>query len=254
MRVRAAIPAIFSTTLTGAGQGLFLAIHAAEVGARGAQTFFVAGSATAVALAALGLFAAFFGGHRLQTAWRVRETIAVLLFMALAVTYGAAHHDGWEHMRAIGAAASAAALVLFFCTAMAHARMNFLADLFLMGCASGFMLAVPLAACFAPHLVKLLAMAAIGLTIAALLVRLASLQRSDGHSPAVTLHGSRMRFAFIVLAFLAPIALVHAGTRTGLVGLLAAAFVVQYVGLAMERWHYLAEADRSQNLHDQNMS
>ena len=306
--MRPAFSVIFLTTLIGAGQGLFLALYAAELASRASKAFFVAGSVAAVGLAALGLAASFFHLGRPEKAWRSaamwrtswlsREVIALPLFMALAAAYGAAHLYGWGHTRAIGLAAALAALALFLCTAMIYACIKFLqewasgftiANFFLMGCASGFMLAVPLAARFAPHLVKLYAAAAIGLTIVALLVRLLSLQRNDRIRPRSTLqsatglhdpkvrqvsqgftgnsfntleffHGKtpegvrRIRLAFIVLAFLVPIALVHAGVRGGVFELLAAAFVVQYVGLAMERWYFLAQANHPQNLYYQNMS
>ena len=267
--MRRVLSAILPTTLIGAGQGLFLAIHAAELWTRAAKTFFVAGSAVASVLAATGLLVSLFHRGRPENAWRPREMAALLLFMALAAAYGAAHHYGWGRTRAIGGAASAAALALFFCTAMIYASIDAvqewasrftIANFFLMGCSSGFMLAVPLAARLAPHLVKLFAMAAIGLTIVALLVRLGSLQRNDGLRRSSALEsrthedGRTIRFAFIVLAFLAPIALVHAGTRTGIVELQAVAFVVQYVGLAMERWYFLAQANHPRNPYYQNMS
>jgi DMSO reductase anchor subunit len=306
--MRPAISVIFLTTLIGAGQGLFLAVYAAELGARASKAFFVVGSALAVALAALGLVASFFHLGRPEKAWRSaamwrtswlsREVIALPLFMALAAAYGAGHHFGWARTAWIGAAAALACITLFYCTSMIYACIKFLqewaspftiANFFLMGCASGFMLAVPVAAMYAPHLVRFYAPAAIGLTIVAMLVRLASLQRNDRIQPKSTLqtaigvdhphvrqvsqgftaqafntieffHGRsaatmrRMRFGFIVLGFLAPILLLHLGVRAGIFGFLAAAFLVQYVGLAMERWFFLAQANHPQNLYYQNMS
>ncbi|WP_372528773.1 DmsC/YnfH family molybdoenzyme membrane anchor subunit, partial [Piscinibacter sp.] len=71
-----AFSVIFLTTLIGAGQGLFLALYAAELGAFGAtsatdlRAFMLAGSALALGLSGLGLFASFFHlGHPLR-AWR----------------------------------------------------------------------------------------------------------------------------------------------------------------------------------------
>jgi len=84
--------------------------------------------------------------------------------MAAVAAYGAAHHFGWRSTLAIGSLALAACLALFYCTAMIYACIKFLqewaspftvANFFLMGCASGFTLAVPLAAAFAIQYVGL---------------------------------------------------------------------------------------------------
>ena len=306
--MRPAFSVIFLTTLIGAGQGLFLAVYAAELGARASPAFFVAGSLVAVALAGLGLLASFFHLGRPERAWRSaamwrtswlsREVIVLPVFMVAVAAYGATHHLRREETLLVGGVAAAAAILLFLCTAMIYACIKFLqewasgftvANFFLMGCASGFTLAVVLAALYAPHLARLYAMAAIALTIAALLVRLMSLQRNDRIRPKSTLqsaigvhhpkvrqisqgftgrsfntieffHGKtpagirRIRLAFIVLAFLAPILLVHLGTRMTSITLLAAAFLVQYAGLAMERWFFFAQANHPQNLYYKNMA
>jgi DMSO reductase anchor subunit len=306
--MRPAFSVVFLTTLIGAGQGLFVAVYAAEAFTRAKPAFFVAGSAAALVLAGLGLIASFFHLGRPERAWRSaamwrtswlsREVIALPVFMALVAAYGAAHYLRREEALAIGAAGVAAAFALFFCTAMIYACVKFLqewasgftiANFVLMGCASGFTLAVALAAFEAPHLVRLYAPAAIALTIAALLVRLLSLQRNDNLRPVSTLqsatglqgphvrqisqgftagafntieffHGRsaaamrRLRFGFIVLAFLAPILLVHLGARTASIALLVAAVLVQYAGLAMERWFFLAQANHPQNLYYQNIA
>jgi DMSO reductase anchor subunit len=62
------------------------------------------------------------------------------------------------------------------------------------------------------------------------------------------------QWAFLALAFLAPAALMGAGLAGGGSLLLAAAFVVQYLGLMFERWHFFAQARHPQNLYYQAVS
>jgi len=59
--------------------------------------------------------------------------------------------------------------------------------------------------------------------------------------------------AFIVLAFIVPIALLaaaHAGAEL----VLPLAFVIQFLGLLAERWYFFAEANHPQNLYYQAIS
>jgi sulfite dehydrogenase (quinone) subunit SoeC len=310
--MRPAFSVVFLTTLIGAGQGLFLALFAADVGGRAgafeppASRFFVVGSALSLALGGLGLLASFFHLGRPERAWRSaamwrtswlsREVIALPLFLAAVAVYGAGHHLGWGGTFAFGLAALAACLALFFCTAMIYACIRLLqewasgftiANFFLMGSASGFMLAVPLAAACAPALTRPYAVAAVVLTLAALATRLASLARNDRIRHKSTLqsaigvrhpqvrqisqgftgdsfntleffHGvssagmRRARAAFIALAFAAPVAIVLLGMAAASVALLAAAFAVQYAGLVVERWYFLAQSQHPQNLYYQS--
>lgn len=69
-----------------------------------------------------------------------------------------------------------------------------------------------------------------------------------GKSPAFV---STIRAAFLVLVFPAPIALLGLGFGQGLVGVLIAAFLIQYVGLLAERWFFFAQANHPQNLYYQ---
>ncbi len=70
-------------------------------------------------------------------------------------------------------------------------------------------------------------------------------------------HGSPERrvaqtqWAFVVLAFLAPAGLLAAGLAGGGAVMLAVAFLVQYLGLMVERWHFFAQARHPQNLYYQ---
>ena len=207
--MRPAFSVIFLTTLIGAGQGLFLALYAAELGTRASKAFFVAGSAASVTLAALGLLASFFHLGRPEKAWRSaamwrtswlsREVIALPLFMALAAAYGAAHHFGWAHTRWIGAAAAVACVALFYCTSMVYACIRFLqewasgftiANFFLIGCASGFTLATAFAFFAAPDLWRIFAVAAGVLTLLAFASRAASLHRNARIRPKSTLQSA----------------------------------------------------------------
>ena len=62
-----------------------------------------------------------------------------------------------------------------------------------------------------------------------------------------------VKWAFLVLVFLLPLMLLSIGLGTHLVGLLVAAFLVQYVGLLMERWFFFAQANHPQNLYYQTV-
>ena len=193
--MRPAWSVVFLTTLIGAAQGLFLAVYAGA-GLADAR-FAVAGSAVAIALAALGLVASFFHLGRPERAWRSaamwrtswlsREVIALPAFMALTAAYGAARWHGSDAATVIGALACLCAAALFVCTAMIYACIRFLqewaspftlANFVLMGCASGLTLAVPLASVLAPDLAAPYAIAAIAFTLTALAVRAASLARN----------------------------------------------------------------------------
>ena len=193
------------------------------------------GSGASVTLAALGLAAAFVTRGRDKACTR----LAALLIALLAV-YGGTHYYVREGTSWIGAIGAVACLALFACTAKTYAASRFtIANFFLIGTAHGFTLAVCLAAMYAPHLVRGYALASMALTAVALAVRLASLQRSSGEAP----ESPGLRFGFIVLGFIAPIVLVHLGVRAGMFGFLAAAALVQSVGVAMERGFFLAQAN-----------
>jgi DMSO reductase anchor subunit len=163
-----------------------------------------------------------------------------------------------------------------------------IANFFLMGSASGFMLAVPLAAIFAPARAGAYAAAAVVLTLAAFATRLASLARNERIRPKSTLqsaigidhprvrqvtqgftgdsfntleffHGvtrdrmKAIRLAFLVLAFVAPVVVLLAARQWTTAGAwLAAAFAIQYAGLVLERWYFLAQSSHPQNLYYQN--
>jgi DMSO reductase anchor subunit len=159
----------------------------------------------------------------------------------------------------------------------------------LMGSASGLTLAAALAAALAPQRADPFAAWAIAATALAAAGRIASLVRNARLKPRSTLqtaigvkhptvvqrsmgfmggsfntreffHGagrSWLRAAkpgFIVLAFVLPLMLLVAARaqRAGDVpAVLAATFVLQYLGLLAERWYFFAEARHPQNLYYQ---
>ncbi|TKC83092.1 DMSO reductase [Trinickia terrae] len=157
----------------------------------------------------------------------------------------------------------------------------------LLGCASGCTLAAACSAWLAPALAGALATCACALTLAGCASRVASLVRNARLRPKSTLqsatgikgpnvvqksrgftaqsfntreffHGQTPRtvqavkWAFLGGAFAAPFALTALGAASAMtspIGLLGAAFVIQYAGLVAERWFFFAEARHPQNLY-----
>jgi len=156
----------------------------------------------------------------------------------------------------------------------------------LMGGASGFVLAAFYAASAAPDQADFFAGWAIIITLLAFAGRWASLVRNARIKPKSTMqtaigikhphivqrsmgamggtfntreffHGKSAAFmrtikpAFLILAFVLPLALLALGMLTP--GLLGLAFVLQYVGLLAERWFFFAQANHPQNLYYQTI-
>jgi len=161
----------------------------------------------------------------------------------------------------------------------------------LLGGASGFSLAAGLAALIEPQRVAFLAGWAIVLTALGAIGRVAALLRNARLKPRSTIqsaigikhpkvtqrsmgfmggsfntreffHGAAppwlraVKPTFIALAFVLPlVGLAVARARPGDgAALLGAVFVVQYVGLLAERWHFFAQANHPQNLYYQAVS
>lgn len=234
---------ILLTTLMGAGQGLFLAMAwVAFLGAAPA-VFFVAGSALAIALLGAGIAAA---GRRVP--WRSRGGIALAAFTATLAALGAAHAAGLERPLLLALAGTGVALcvALFALTAPLCARLGFLArwhpvlaplHFALLGTASGFTLAVPLAVLAHPRFAGPLALAAFVLAAAAWVLRGASLIIEARRLPGSgTLRAARWVAA--VLLFPAPGFLL--GWGGGTLAAYAAAFGLQFAGLLAERWSWFA--------------
>ena len=310
--MRPALSVILLTTLIGAGQGLFLALFAAEIAALAHVTampgtnFFVAGSVLALLLAGAGLVASFYHlGHperawrsaaRWRTSWLSREVIALPLFMAGVFLYGAAHFAGIGRTATIGSVTSVLCLALFICTGMVYASLRLLREwaspltpinYLLLGCASGTLLAATFAAISGSSLAAPFATAALLLTLAGAMTRAAALSRNQNLRPKSTLqtaigvphpkiaqlaqgsmggsfntreffHGATpqkmrtIKWSFLLLAFVVPVLLLALGRDSAIV--LAAAFVIQYLGLLAERWYFLADANHPQNLYYQAIS
>lgn len=199
-----AFSVIFFTTLIGAGQGLFMALVAAEVFLQFRPlptvpaSFFAFGSLLSLLLLGLGLVASLFHlGHpergwraasMWRTSWLSREIIVLPLTMSLVVGYGLVHYlTGGSASLTLGIIGVLAVVALFVCTGMIYACIRFLQEwaspltvlnYTLLGCASGFTLAAGYAAWSAPSLVKLLVTCAMGFTLTGFITRSASLFRN----------------------------------------------------------------------------
>jgi DMSO reductase anchor subunit len=208
-----AFSVIFLTTLIGVGQGLFLALSAAQVlaaigilPAPDGRGFYAAGSALSLLFLGGGLIASFFHlGHperawraaaMWRTSWLSRECIVLPAFMATVFLYGGAHYFGWQASAVIGGVGVLLCIALFVCTGMIYACIKFLQEwaspltlvnYVLLGSASGFTLATCFALFAAPELVKPYGATAIVLTLAALASRSASLYRNARIKPVSTL-------------------------------------------------------------------
>jgi DMSO reductase anchor subunit len=159
----------------------------------------------------------------------------------------------------------------------------------LLGCASGFTLSAAYAALMEPSAARPLAVWAMIFTLAGLITRCASLARNARLKPKSNLqsaigiahprivqkaqgfmggsfntreffHGRAatalrmVKWAFLMLAFVIPLALLATGMTSASAGLLTAAFVAQYLGLIAERWFFFAQANHPQNLYFQTIS
>ncbi|MDY6978603.1 MAG: DmsC/YnfH family molybdoenzyme membrane anchor subunit [Pseudomonadota bacterium] len=158
----------------------------------------------------------------------------------------------------------------------------------LLGAASGFTLATALAAWMDSGLTGFYGAWAVILTVVGLITRAASLYRNARikykstvqsaigmrHNAVVQksmgmmggsyntreyFHGASaawfksIKYIFLVLVFPVPLILLWAGLTAASVQVLAAAFVVQYVGLLFERWFFFAQANHPQNLYYQTI-
>lgn len=207
-----AFSVIFLTTLIGVGQGLFIALYAAEVGAKldwlPAQEgrFYAIGSLIALVFLGGGLIASFFHLGRPERAWRTaakwktswlsREVIVLPGFIAVMFAYGALHYLGHAGTIAVGAIGVLVCFALFICTAMIYACIKFLqewatpltiANFMLLGAASGYTFAAAYALWQAPALTGIYAEWAIAFTLMALCTRLATLARNARIRPKSSL-------------------------------------------------------------------
>ncbi len=215
--MRPAFSVVFLTTLTGASQGLFLALLLVQLLAgygtlaMPAPAFFATGAALSVVFAVLGLIASFFHlGHperawravaMWRTSWLSRECICLPAFTAAVFFYGVAHWFGAASSvtLAIGAVGVVLCFALFVSTGMIYTCLKFLQEwatpltttnFIVLGCASGFTLATACATWIAPDLVQFFAVAAIVLTVLGGFTRGASLLRNARLQPKSTLQSA----------------------------------------------------------------
>jgi len=185
-----AFSVVFLTTLSGAAQGLLIALVGVEAAAHlgflaaPPAALYITGAALSVALGGLGLIASFFHlGHperawravaMWRTSWLSRECLCLPAFLTRAFFYGIAHWFGSLWSLVFGALGVLASAALFICSAMIYACLRFLQEwatpltlvnFVLLGCASGFTLANAMSAWFAPALTAGLATCACVLTL-----------------------------------------------------------------------------------------
>ncbi len=229
-----------------------------------------------------------------RTSWLSREVIVLPLFVALTLAYAAAHAWQLPVSFVVGAITAVTALALFVCTGMIYACIRFLREwatpltplnFTLLGLASGFTLAAALSAALAPASPAYFVAGALLFTLVGLLGRWAAWQRTRLLVPKSTLQsaigikhprieqrsqgfmggsfntreffhgrGSRLllqlRWVCVLAGFVLPLLLL--ATQATLA--LAAAVVVQLLGLLAERWLFFAEAQHPQNLYYQRMA
>jgi DMSO reductase anchor subunit len=158
----------------------------------------------------------------------------------------------------------------------------------LMGCASGFTLATAFSAVTGDGWFAYFAGMSISLTLVALISRIASLSRNRNlrspsslqsaigiHHPTIrqiaqgAMGGSfntrafihdygasvvrLARRSFLVLGFVAPVILLQISGETAWI-LCVSAFLLQYLGLLLERWYFFIEAEHPQNIYYQMIS
>ena len=300
---------ILLTTLIGAGQGLFLAAFAVDLmRPEQARNFAIAASAVSLALLVAGLVASFFHLGRPERAWRAasqwrtswlsREVIVLPAFMGVVFFYGIFQFVRMERIWLLttGLVGVLLCVALFVCTGMIYACLKFLQEwsspltllnFLLLGTASGFTLAVPIAVLTFPNFAGVLALAAFAIGAAAWLARGISLIRNARLRPKSTMasaigvphtrivqkaqgfmggsfntreffHGRpdivvrATRWTFLVLVFPVPAWLL--GWGGGSLAVYVAAFALQFAGLLAERWYFFAEARHPQNLYYQAMA
>jgi DMSO reductase anchor subunit len=217
-----AFSVIFLTTLIGAGQGLFLALFTGQIFSQfklmpeqQIPTFYIIGSAIALALLCLGLFASIFHLGRPERAWRTatkwrtswlsREVIALPAAMATIFAYGLTHYFGLteslftmpggtdiDATLIAGLIATVATYALFVCTGMIYGCIKFLQEwhtpltvinFIMLGTASGFTIATALSAYMGTELTNFYAGWAIFFTVLAMIFRIATMRRNKMIKP-----------------------------------------------------------------------
>lgn len=212
---------IFFTTLSGMGQGLFLAVYLAffQSSNKISPEFFIAANLLTLALLTIGLIAsvahlghperAWRSAARWRTSWLSREVIALpvlmfLVFLCLLISYFPGLNPTITQfpfltinpLFLLSTFTLPFVFVLFICTGMIYACIRFLQEwatpltninFILLGCCSGFTLAATVALILAPTMVQLFSIIAIVLTICAAISRGISLVRNKRLRPKSTI-------------------------------------------------------------------
>jgi DMSO reductase anchor subunit len=212
-----AFSVIFLTTLSGVGQGLFLALYTGQlysvvevVPVEDSHTHYGIGALIALLFLSAALFSSFFHlGHpergwraiaRWRTSWLSREVIVLPAFMGAVALYGLVHYFDLNPVLftfretfqvdlslVIGGLTTVLAFTLFLCTGMIYACIKFLQEwatsltvvnYTLLGSASGFTLATAFAAYQGSQLTDFYGGWAILLTLFGLVTRVSSLIRN----------------------------------------------------------------------------
>ena len=296
---------IFFTVLAGLGQGLFLFLVRAASAGMDARALALGGAASALLLC-VGLACSFLHlGHPLRawralamwrTSWLSREVIVLPATIAVVAAWSLAQWQGWACAGALGIAGVVLCFALWYCTGMIYACIRFLREwahpltivnFVLLGWMSG-------ATAFAAYWHALYGaagianwvIAALVLTIAGLITRLASLARNRSLKPVSTpqsaigvkaaklrqmsqgatggsfntrefFHGKSQAFVrnvrtiTLVLAFVVPLVLLVWAMLAPALVLLALAAGSQVIGLIAERWLFFAQANHPQNIYYQ---
>jgi len=308
-----ALSVVAFTTLAGLAQGMVVALATAMLGNVPMDRTFLGGAlGVAIVLLVLALIASFMHLGRPVRAWRAvlmwrtswlsREVIVLPSFIALVAAWWFAWRIGapalWSSLL-LPLACIVAAALLWWCTAMIYACLRFIAEwshpltvatYALTGLASGAVLAGALAA-FAGEatLARVLAPAALALTLVAAAARVTAIRRNDRLVPRSTaqsatgiaamplvqrsmgmsagafntrefFHGASpgtlatLRAAALGLGYAAPLACVAWALGGGRSSAWALAVSIQVPGLLADRWLFFAQARHPQNLYYQTVS
>ncbi|MCX7961268.1 MAG: hypothetical protein N2653_06795 [Burkholderiales bacterium] len=265
--MKPAWPLVLSTALAGTGQGLVVALVAAEVARPAPAAFQLAGSALALGLLAAGFAASLFclgrrerAAARSRASWDALEAIVLRAFIGAILLWASARALGFARTDtlAIGAATLVLDAALFLCTGMKCAGVALVRErarrltplaFALLGTASGFSLSVPLAVLAHPPFAGPLALAAFWLAALGWIARGIAFLRNVRYRPAArggaAIGRSARLIAALRVAFLAcffPVPGWLLGWGGGTFSAVAAAFLVQFAALMTERWLFFAEA------------